>query len=83
MLEKVKREKGQKATKAEVKEAVKESYKEYFLKLIPICISVIVLCFINWTPISSFGMVMFWGIVLIAVYNYIITNGLLKIRADK
>ena len=83
MLEKVKREKGQKATKAEVKEAVKESYKEYFLKLIPICISVIVLCFINWTPISSFGMVMFWGILLIAVYNYIITNGLLKIRADK
>ena len=83
MLEKVKREKGQKATKAEVKEALKESYKEYFLKLIPICISVIVLCFINWTPISSFGMVMFWGILLIAVYNYIITNGLLKIRADK
>ena len=83
MLEKVKREKGQKANKAEVKEGVKESYKEYFLKLIPICISVIVLCFINWTPISSFGMVMFWGILLIAVYNYIITNGLLKIRADK
>ena len=83
MLEKVKREKGQKTTKSEVKEAVKESYKEYFLKLIPICISVIVLCFINWTPISSFGMVMFWGILLIAVYNYIITNGLLKIRADK
>mgnify|MGYP005794460135 CR=1 FL=1 len=83
MLEKIKREKGQKATKSEVKEAVKESYKEYFLKLIPICISVIVLCFINWTPISSFGMVMFWGILLIAVYNYIITNGLLKIRADK
>lgn len=83
MLEKVKREKGQKTTKPEVKEAVKESYKEYFLKLIPICISVIVLCFINWTPISSFGMVMFWGILLIAVYNYIITNGLLKIRADK
>ena len=83
MLEKVKREKGQKATKAEVKEALKESYKEYFLKLIPICISVNVLCFINWTPISSFGMVMFWGILLIAVYNYIITNGLLKIRADK
>ena len=66
-----------------VKEGIKESYKEFFMKLIPICISVIVFCFISWTMISSFGMVMFWGIALIALYNYLITATMLKVRAEK
>ena len=66
-----------------VKEGIKESYKEFFIKLIPICISVIVFCFINWTMISSFGMVMFWGIALIALYNYLITAIMLKVKAEK
>ena len=68
---------------ATVKEGIKESYKEFFMKLIPICISVIVFCFISWTTISSFGMVMFWGIALIALYNYLITATMLKVRAEK
>lgn len=66
-----------------VKEGIKESYKEFFMKLIPICISVIVFCFISWTTISSFGMVMFWGITLIALYNYLITATMLKVKAEK
>ena len=68
---------------ATVKEGIKESYKEFFMKLIPICISVIVFCFISWTTISSFGMVMFWGIALIALYNYLITATMLKVKAEK
>ena len=66
-----------------VKEEIKESYKDFFIKLIPICISVIAFCFISWTTISSFGMVMFWGIVLIALYNYWITATMLKVKAEK
>ena len=66
-----------------VKEGIKESYKEFFMKLMPICISVIVFCFISWTTISSFGMVMFWGIALIALYNYLITATMLKVKAEK
>ena len=66
-----------------VKEGIKESYREFFIKLIPICLSVIVFCFINWTTISSFGMVMFWGITLIALYNYLITATMLKVKAEK
>ena len=66
-----------------VKEGIKESYREFFIKLIPICLSVIVFCFINWTTISSFGMVMFWGIALIALYNYLITATMLKVKAEK
>ena len=60
-----------------------ETYKEFFVKIIPVIILVITFCFIKWEPISSFGMVMFWGIALIAVYNSIITNSILKIRAGK
>lgn len=66
-----------------VKEGIKESYREFFIKLIPICLSVIVFCFINWTTISSFGMVMFWGITLIALYNYLITATMLKVKTEK
>ena len=51
--------------------------------LLPLIIMTVILCFANWLPLYSFGMVMFWGILLIAVYNYIVTNGLLRIKADK
>ena len=66
-----------------VKEGIKESYKEFFLRIIPICISIIAFCFISWSTISSFGMVMFWGIVIIALYNYLITATMLKVKAEK
>lgn len=66
-----------------VNSKTKETYKQYFIKIIPIIIAIITFCFAGWEPISSFGMIMFWGVVLIAVYNIIITNNLLKIRASK
>lgn len=66
-----------------VKQGIKDSYKEFFIRIIPICISIIVLCFANWSTISSFGMVMFWGIALIAIYNYLITATMLKVKAGK
>ncbi len=58
-------------------------YKDFFIKIIPIMIMVVTFCFIRWIPISSFGMTMFWGIVLIAIYNSIVTNSLLKIETRK
>lgn len=66
-----------------VKNKVKETYQEFFIKIVPICIAVIIFCFMQWEPISSFGMVMFWGIALMAIYHFIITNNLLKIKASK
>ncbi len=71
------------SNKSQVSVAIKESYKEFFIKIIPVCIATIVFCFVEWTYISSFGMVMFWGILLIALYNYVITNTILKIRAEE
>ena len=66
-----------------IKQGIKEGYKEFFIKLVPICISIIALCFANWTTISSFGMVMFWGVALMALYNYLITATILKLKAEK
>lgn len=69
--------------KQSINKKLTETYKEIFIRIIPVCVLAIVFCFINWSPISSFGMVMFWGITLIAIYNSIVTNILLKIEADK
>ena len=81
MLTKIKNSK-EEMTKEEINKSIKESYKEFFIKIIPICIAIVVFCFTNWMPISSLGMVMFWGIVLIAICN-LITATLLKIRAER
>lgn len=71
------------SNKETTNQKIKEVYKEFFVKIIPICIATIVFCFAGWDPISSFGMIMFWEIVLIAIYNYIITSTLVKIQDNK
>ena len=63
-----------------VGKSVSETYKKFFMRIIPICVVVITFCFANWIPMNSFGMTAFWGIVIIAIYNVIITNGLLRIK---
>lgn len=75
--------KNEKLNKTTLKEKTKDTYKEFFIRIIPICIAVVVFCFAGWAPISSFGMVMFWGILLIAIYNILVTNTLLKIKVSK
>ena len=66
-----------------VNEATVSSYKELFLKLVPIMIITLVFCFSGWSNLSSFGMIMFWGFILIAAYNACITKTLLKLRENK
>lgn len=56
---------------------------KFFVEIIPVCIITIVFCFIKWIPISSLGMVMFWGLLLIALYNLIITKKLLELSENK
>lgn len=74
--------KGKELNKTIINSAIKETYKEFFIAIIPIIIASITFSFISWEPISSFGMVMFWGIVLIAAYNISISNLLLKLKAS-
>lgn len=63
-----------------VGKSISETYKKFFMRIIPICVVVITFCFANWIPMNSFGMTAFWGIAIIAIYNAIITNGLLRIK---
>lgn len=69
--------------KNDVKETFISTYKDVFLKLIPIIIIVLTFSFTAVTNLRSFGMIMFWGLLLIAVYNAIVTKTLLKLRESK
>ena len=58
-------------------------YKKIVLNLIPVAIITLVFCFAKWSNLSSFGLIMFWGLVLIAVYNLVVTKTLLKLKESK
>ena len=66
-----------------VNEAVKSTYKNIYLKLIPVGILTIIFCLAKWESLSSFGMIMFWGLVLTAIYNVIVTRTLLNLKENK
>lgn len=66
-----------------VNKATIATYIKFFNRIIPICIMVVAFCFVKWIPISSFGMIGFWGLVMIAVYNTVITRTLLKINSEE
>lgn len=76
ILEKINKEKDNK--KIELKQVINSSIKDFTLKVIPLLIIAIVFTFINLASASSFGMVMFWGLALIEIYNLLITKNLLK-----
>ena len=59
------------------------NYKELALNLAPVVIITLVFSFAKWSNLSSFGMIMFWGLALIAVYNMIVTKTLLKLKESK
>ena len=51
-----------------------QCFTKFLPILVPIAISTVILCFIKWLPIYSFGMTMFWGIILVIVYNHVVTK---------
>ena len=52
----------------------KKSNLEFFLNTLPIYVIAIVFTFASKVNINSFGMSLFWGILLIYVYNFIFTK---------
>ncbi len=78
-IDKIKEEK----IENKVNKATSKTYSKFFIRIIPICIMTVVFCFIKWIPISSFGMIAFWGLLLIAIYNLVITRTLLKIQLEE
>ena len=63
------------------KDETSSLFKEALIKtifiIIPVLITAVVLCFATWLPIFSFGMVTFWGLLAIVLYNLIITRTLI------
>ncbi len=57
--------------------------KGVILDLVPVIIVALVFCFSRWIKLSSFGMVMFWGLALIGLYNITVTKTLLKLKESK
>lgn len=57
--------------------AMKDAVIRFGMIIIPIFILSLVFCFVNWAPMVSFGMVMFWCLAITAIYYYVITRTLL------
>ncbi len=60
-----------------INEAIKQTYIRCVNILFPLIIIAIVFTFIKWIPVASIGMIMFWGLIISFVYNFIIDNTLL------
>lgn len=61
-------------------EIIKGTYKRYASILLPLLIVAIVFTFINWVPIASIGMLIFWGMIILMLYNYIIMSLLFDLK---
>ena len=61
-------------TRTEYKTAYNKSMLSMILVLIPTLIIGIASCFALWLPAYSFGTIIFWGILIMALYNAWITR---------
>lgn len=66
-----------------VLKSVNDSLIQFINVNIPLLIIAIVFCFVNFLEINSFGMTMFWGYVVLLLYNIIFTKGILKNTCEK
>ena len=63
--------------KENANEAFNKSVARFLFNIVPVVIIAIVFTFNSWLPVFSFGMVMFWGILVNLAYNYVITRAIL------
>lgn len=59
-------------------DAFMKTLKKFSLGSIPILILAVVCCFSSWMSIFSFGMVLFWGLIVNVIYNSVVTQFLLR-----
>lgn len=62
---------------------IKETYKRYASIFAPVLIMAVVFTFINWLPISSIGMNLFWEITILVIYYYIVVRLLFDVQEVK
>lgn len=78
LLNKIKNNKDEK-----VSNVINDTYKNFAFKLIPIAIISIVFTLMKLISVNSFGMTIFWGIVIMLIYNITITKKTLEIKENK
>lgn len=61
------------------KNKIKEEFKKIIFTLIPLLIFAVVFILINVANLASFGMALLWGIILVCVYNILVTNSIFKL----
>ena len=61
---------------SEYKNVFNKSILTTILALIPVMIIGIALCFAMWLPAYSFGTIIFWGLLIMPIYNELITRTL-------
>ena len=71
-----------KAKEKEFAVAYKEAMKEFWLSVIPVGVVAIVFTFTKYTMINSIGMILFWGLILNALYNLLFVRTVLKSERD-
>lgn len=57
---------------------INQIMKKFTFTIIPLVLIAVMFSFVRWSSASSFGMIMFWGLVLIELYNLLVTKNLLK-----
>ena len=60
--------------KTEYKKTFNKAMLDMIFVLLPTIIIGIALCFAAWLPAYSFGTVIFWGILIVALYNVLVTK---------
>ena len=61
----------------EINDAFIETALEKLNIILPITIIAVVFTFMGWLPVFSIGMTLFWGIITLAITNYLFTRKLL------
>ena len=61
-----------------VEKTFTEAMTKFGLSMFPMLILAVVCCFSSWMALFSFGMILFWGLVVSVIYNLVITRTFLK-----
>ena len=64
--------------KKNVEKSFIDALTKFSLVMVPMLIFAVVCCFSGWMPIFSFGMILFWGLIVSVIYNFIITQLFIK-----
>ena len=67
----------------EINKLLKKVSRKYSLIIVPILIISIVSCLTKWVSLYSFGMIIFWGIIISFIYNILISKFLIKPSESK